>query len=210
MSQDQTGSAAAIILSGTGTDGTRGIQEIKAHNGLVLAQSADSATYDGMPQSAVNTGLVDTVLAPEKMPATLVRYFSHPGARLAAEPTTITTDKQQEWLHKIFAILRTRVGHDFSAYKTNTLLRRISRRLALHQIETPELYLNYMRQHPGEAEALFKELLIGVTSFFRDGESFQTLKARILPALFQSKPQDATFRVWVPGCSTGEMASSSE
>ena len=111
---------------------------------------------------------------------------------------------RKEWLDKVFAILRTRVGHDFSGYKTNTLVRRISRRMGLNQIETYDKYVRYLRENPGEADQLFRELLIGVTHFFRDAESFGALKTSVLPELIKDLPEDATIRAWVPGCSTGE------
>jgi two-component system CheB/CheR fusion protein len=208
LAQEQGSDAAAIILSGTGTDGTLGVREIKANDGLVLVQSEDSAGYDGMPRSAISTGLVDMVLPPEEMPQKLIQYFTHSKASLAWKPTVAATvaakSDQQEWLHKIFAILRTHTGHDFSVYKVNTMLRRISRRMGLHQIDGHETYVRYLRENPGEVEALFRELLIGVTNFFRDRESFDVLKTDILPGLFEPMPEDATFRAWIPGCSTGE------
>jgi len=209
LAQDQRSNAAAIILSGTGTDGTLGVKEIKANDGLVLVQSEDSAGYDGMPISAISTGLVDMVLTPEEMPKKLIHYFTHSkksfGLRPASPPHFDTTSEdQQNWLNKIFAILRTQISHDFSAYKVNTLLRRISRRMGLHQIENHEKYVRYLRENPREVEALFRELLIGVTNFFRDTESFEVIKSNILPELFAQIPEDATFRAWIPGCSTGE------
>ncbi len=209
LAQDQGSNAAAIILSGTGTDGTLGVKEIKANNGLILVQSEESASYDGMPRSAISTGLVDMVLTPEEMPKKLIHYFTHykksRGLRpsITLPPATVA-ENQQNWLNKIFAILRTQIGHDFSAYKVNTLHRRISRRMGLHQIENHEKYVRYLRENPGEVEVLFRELLIGVTNFFRDTESFEVIKKNIIPELFDQMPEDATFRVWIPGCSTGE------
>ncbi len=208
LAQDQGNKAAAIILSGTGTDGTLGIKEIKGCDGLVLVQTEKSAGYDGMPRSAISTGLVDIVIPPEEMPEKLIHYFSHPatnaGAATTTTTTTTTTDEQQEWLDKIFAILRTHIGHDFSVYKTNTILRRIGRRMGLNHIDSHKTYVRYLRENPNEIEVLFRELLIGVTNFFRDADSFNILKTKILPALFESFQEDATFRAWIPGCSTGE------
>jgi two-component system CheB/CheR fusion protein len=204
LSQDQGNKAAAIILSGTGTDGTLGIKEIKGSEGLVLVQNEESAGYDGMPRSAISTGLVDIVLPPEEMPKKLIDYFSHPATNASAATTTTTTDEQQEWLNKIFAILRTHIGHDFSVYKTNTILRRIGRRMGLNHIDSHKTYVRYLRENPSEIESLFRELLIGVTNFFRDADSFNVLKTNILPELFETLKEDATFRAWIPGCSTGE------
>lgn len=203
LAQDQGSSAAAIILSGTGTDGTLGVKEIKANDGLVLVQDEESAGYDGMPRSAVSTGLVDMVLPPEEMPAKLIQYFKYSKTVIVQKLATAAND-QREWLNKIFTILRAQVGHDFSAYKVNTILRRIGRRMGLNHIDSHEMYVRYLRENPVEVEALFRELLIGVTSFFRDIESFEVLKTSILPQLLEGMKQDATFRAWVPGCSTGE------
>jgi two-component system CheB/CheR fusion protein len=202
LAQDQGGSAVSIILSGTGTDGTLGVKEVKANDGLVLVQDAASAEYDGMPRSAICTGLVDMVLPPKEMPQKLEHYFSRynniEGKKGAA------ANHQQEWLNKIFVILRSRVGHDFSAYKINTILRRINRRMGLNHIENHETYVRYLLENPAEVEALFRELLIGVTSFFRDADSFNILKKDIIPKVFEQMAPNAIFRAWVPGCSTGE------
>jgi two-component system CheB/CheR fusion protein len=206
LGQDKGKHAASIILSGTGTDGTLGIKEIKINDGLVLVQSEESADYDGMPRSAIKTGLVDMVLPPEEMPSKLIDYFSHPQIKTdkATTTTTTTTELQQKWLNKIFAILRTQIGHDFSLYKTNTILRRIARRMGLHRIDKHEIYVRYLRENPNEIDALFRELLIGVTNFFRDAESFDILKSAVIPELFDQIENGSTFRAWIPGCSTGE------
>jgi len=201
---DQGSDAAGIILSGTGSDGTLGVREIKSNDGIVLAQSLDSAEYDGMPNSVINAGLADLVLPPEKMPAKLVQYFRHRIAFSGLEVAKAVNQDQQVWLSKIFALLRTQVGHDFSGYKVNTILRRISRRMGLNQIDNHENYIRLLRETPGEVDALFRELLIGVTSFFRDAESFDALKSEFLPDMFARLPDGATFRAWIPGCSTGE------
>jgi two-component system CheB/CheR fusion protein len=203
LAQDQGRNAAGIVLSGTGTDGTLGVKAIKGSDGLVLVQSEETAGYDGMPRSAVSTGLVDLVLAPGAMPARLVQYFSHHESAYDMGATA-TKNEQQSWLNKIFATLRTRIGHDFSLYKPNTILRRISRRMGLNQIDNHENYVRFLRENSAEVEALFRDLLIGVTQFFRDADSFEVLKTKILPTCLASMPEGATFRAWVPGCSTGE------
>ncbi|MDQ1271225.1 MAG: two-component system, chemotaxis family, CheB/CheR fusion protein [Thermodesulfobacteriota bacterium] len=203
LAQDQGENAAAIVLSGMGTDGTLGIKEIKVHNGLVFVQSEDSAGYDGMPRSAINTGIVDMIMAPADMPEKLIRYFSHAARQSQDIPAQLPV-KEDGWIHKIYAILRSHVGHDFSSYKRNTILRCISRRMNLNHISSHEDYMRYLRENPDETDALFRELLIGVTSFFRDPESFNVLKTEVLPDLLETLMPDATFRAWIPGCSTGE------
>ncbi|WP_372683176.1 chemotaxis protein CheB [Desulfosarcina sp.] len=203
LAQDQGRNAAAIILSGTGTDGTLGVKAIKANDGLILVQNDETAGYDGMPRSAISTGLVDLVLPPEAMPERLVQYFAHHEIALDSG-TAATKTEQQGWLNKIFAILRTRVGHDFSDYKPSTILRRISRRMGLNQIESHEHYVRFLRENTVETEALFRDLLIGVTQFFRDAESFEVLKTDILPDHLKRLGEGAVFRAWVPGCATGE------
>jgi two-component system CheB/CheR fusion protein len=202
LGQDQGSNSAGIILSGTGTDGSLGIEEIKVNEGLVLAQSEDSSNYFGMPKNAIDTGLVDLVLPPEKMPQMLKEYFSHSQAM----DTAIDSDKQHNWLNKICAILRTQVGHDFSSYKVTTIFRRIGRRMGLHHIERQDIYLNFLRNNPNEINALFRDFLIGVTSFFRDNASFEVLKKNVLPELFETIENNTTFRAWIPACSTGEEA----
>ena len=199
---DRGSKSAGVILSGTGSDGTLGVKEIKARDGLVLAQSLESAGYDGMPGSAAGTGIVDLVLPPEEMPNVLIQYFSRMGDKKAMEPEKVSN--QQDWLNKIFAILRTRVGHDFSCYKSSTILRRIDRRMGLNHISSHEAYVRFMRENSAEVDALFREFLIGVTTFFREEESFEALKKNILPDCFNKLSKEETFRVWVPGCSTGE------
>jgi two-component system CheB/CheR fusion protein len=202
LALDKTEHAAAVILSGTGSDGTQGLREIKAHNGLALVQSEASAAYDGMPRSAIATGLADLILSPEQMPEKLQQVLIR--HRRAAAEVRKQRDEPGEWLPKVFNILRARLGHDFSAYKTNTLCRRISRRMSLNQIESYETYVRYLRENPDEVDALFRELLIGVTAFFRDTEVFEALKDHGLPALIERLPQNETLRAWVPGCSSGE------
>ncbi len=202
LAHDRGVNAAAVILSGTGTDGTLGAKEIKARGGWVLVQSENSAGYGGMPRSAANSGVADVILAPEEMPQRLSSYFTHPDRALSQQPAA--TGDQLDWLNKIFSLLRTQIGHDFSLYKKNTLLRRINRRMELNQIAQHGQYVRYLRENPAELQALFRELLIGVTHFFRDAASFHALKTNVLPELLGHVKADATFRAWIPGCSTGE------
>ena len=205
LALDQGNKAIGIILSGTGTDGTLGVKSIKAEAGLVIVQDRKSAKFEGMPASAGATGLVDHILPPEKMPEQLLQYIKY-SRKISKSDTRYEDDSSVQALKKIFAILRSGVGHDFSLYKKNTILRRIERRMYVHRINSMDEYINYLRESDREVFILFKELLIGVTNFFRDAEAFQVLKENYLPNLLKNKPDDYTFRIWVPGCSSGEEA----
>ena len=203
LAEDQRERAVCIVLSGTGTDGTLGLRAIKGASGMAMVQQPLSAKYAGMPSSAIATGLVDYVLPPEAMPFQLVAYVKGPylqGAAVAAETPMITAEPMQ----KIFVLLRSRTGHDFSSYKSSTLRRRIERRMNVHQITAPNVYVRYLQENPHEIDSLFKELLISVTNFFRDPEAWETLGGEPLNALLKSRPDHHTIRVWVPGCATGE------
>ncbi|MBN1590478.1 MAG: PAS domain-containing protein [Pirellulales bacterium] len=205
LAQDQQQNAVCIVLSGTGCDGTLGVQAIKGEMGMVMVQDEESAKYAGMPHSAISTGLADYVLPPAKMPSQLIQYTSHAmhkgTARLMDGEAMVPGA-----LQKIFVILRSRTGHDFSLYKKNTLCRRIERRMNVHQIDDISDYVRYVQQSEHEADILFKELLIGVTNFFRDPEAFEVLKTDVLPKLLADKPDGYTVRVWVIGCASGEEA----
>ncbi|MFA6029687.1 MAG: chemotaxis protein CheB [Elusimicrobiota bacterium] len=205
LAQDQRERAICIVLSGTGSDGALGVREVKGEGGMVMAQKPESTEYDGMPRSAIGTGMVDFVLPPAEMPDYLIRYVAHAfgGPRRPAPPAAA---KAEDMLSKVFALLRVQTGHDFSKYKPNTIARRAERRMALQQIATLEDYVRYLRQTPAEVDALFRDLLIGVTKFFRDPEAFKTLEEQAVPRLFAGKAAGSTVRVWVPGCSTGEEA----
>ncbi|MFT4579577.1 MAG: two-component system CheB/CheR fusion protein [Nitrospinales bacterium] len=203
LAQDQKNKAICIILSGTGTDGTIGLRAIKGDSGMAMVQKESSAKFSGMPESAIATGLVDYILSPDKIPGRLIKYVRGPFLSPAA---AIQRGKPQleEVMQKIFLQLRNRTGHDFSGYKSNTTRRRIERRMNLHHINSPKKYLIYMQENLQEADALFKELLIGVTTFFRDTDAFKHLKGKIFPNLLKSKPKEAPLRVWVPACASGE------
>jgi two-component system CheB/CheR fusion protein len=205
LAQDQRERAICIVLSGTGSDGTLGVRAVKGEGGMVMAQNPDSTAYDGMPRSAIATGLVDYVLPPAEMPAQLIAYVAHAFGK-RPRPVSAPAPEAGDTLKKICAVLRAQTGHDFSQYKENTLVRRVERRMALHQIERMDGYVRYVQQNPAEIEALFRDLLIGVTSFFRDPEAFAALQAQAIPRLFAGKPAGGTVRVWVCGCSTGEEA----
>lgn len=205
LAQDQHERAICIVLSGTGSDGALGLREVKGEGGLAIVQNPESTEHDGMPRSAIATGLVDYVLPPAEMPAQLIAYVQHAFGK-AFRPSTPQPDRTANSLKNIFILLRTHSGHDFSHYKQNTIIRRIERRLAVHQIEHLEAYVSYLQQTPAEAVALFHDLLIGVTNFFRDPEAFAVLETRVIPHLFDRKPTGSAIRVWVPGCSTAEEA----
>lgn len=205
LARDQHERSIAIVLTGTGSDGTQGVRAIANEGGMVMAQNPDSAEHDSMPRSAIATGLVSYELTPADMPAQLIDYVAHAfGNPLRA--TSAPTPKTENALKKIFVLLRTQTGHDFSQYKPSTIHRRIERRMVTHRIEAIDSYVKYLQQTPSEVEALFHDLLIGVTNFFRDPEAFQALAVQIIPKLFTDKPTGAAIRVWSTGCSTGEEA----
>ena len=205
LAQDQRERAICIVLSGTGSDGTQGARAIKGEGGMVMTQNPDSTEYDGMPRSVIATGLVDYELLPAEMPAQLIAYVAQAFGNLP-RAASVPVPKTESALKKIFILLRTQTGHDFSQYKPSTIHRRIERRMSVHQIETLDAYVKYVQQTPAEVEALFRDLLIGVTNFFRDPEVFKALDEQAIPKLFAGKPTGAAIRVWSPGCSTGEEA----
>ncbi|MCK9372971.1 MAG: PAS domain-containing protein [Sulfuricurvum sp.] len=205
LAQDLHERSIGIILSGTGSDGTQGISAIKEEGGMVMAQTPETTEYDGMPLSAIATGLVDSILSPSEMANQLIVYTvntfgNHEGYQTGSQP------KFHNMMDKIFILLRSQTGHDFSQYKPSTIGRRIERRLAIHQIESIDEYVKYLQQTPLEVEALFHDLLIGVTNFFRDPEAFVVLQEVILPKLFALKAEREVLRIWCVGCSTGEEA----
>ncbi len=205
LAEDQHERAICIVLSGTGTDGTLGIKAIKGEGGMAMVQSPESASYDGMPCSAIATGLVDYVLPPDKMPEKLISFAQHAFDR-RLRPVIDLVPTITDSFEKVFILLRSRTGHDFSQYKKNTILRRIQRRMAVTQIDSEEDYIRYLQSNAVEVETLFRELLIGVTNFFRDPKAFETLKEKVIPQLFEGKPSGGSVRLWVPACSTGEEA----
>ena len=205
LAQDQRERGICIVLSGTGSDGTLGVRAIKGEGGMVMAQNPASTEYDGMPRSAIATGMVDYELPPAEMPAQLIAYVAHAFGK-PTRPATDPAPKTENALNKIFIVLRAQTGHDFSLYKLSTINRRIERRMAVHQIDSLDEYVQYLQQTPAEAEALFRDLLIGVTSFFRDPEAFQAIEEQIIPKLFAGVPRGGQVRAWCAGCSTGEEA----
>lgn len=204
LAEDQNERASAIILSGSGSDGSLGVKSIKEHGGMVMAQSPESAEFDAMPRSAAQTGMTDFILPPAEMPRHLVRYLERSIDGLDAENLAEAIPEND--LEKAFFILRTVTGHDFLHYKRNTMLRRIKRRMDLHQMDSLTEYVLYLAANPKETRELFRDLLIGVTNFFRDPEAFEALKNMIMAGI-EKKPQAGTsLRAWVPGCSSGEEA----
>ncbi|PKN40853.1 MAG: chemotaxis protein CheR [Deltaproteobacteria bacterium HGW-Deltaproteobacteria-18] len=206
LALDMRSRAIGIVLSGTGSDGSHGLRTIKAEGGMVIAQLPESTEFDGMPACAIATGLVDFVLTPDRMAEQILSYSARtclmPGARLAD-----TVGDAEGLLQQIYVLLRSSTGHDFSGYKPSTVWRRIERRMAVTHMETVDAYVQYMQKTHGEADALFRDLLIGVTNFFRDPEAFRALEEQAIPQIFAGKPQAGrTIRVWVCGCSTGEEA----
>jgi two-component system CheB/CheR fusion protein len=193
--------AICVILSGTGADGSLGLKAVKEQGGLVIAQDPTEAAYDGMPRSAIMTGTVDLVLPVANIPAALVRY-----AATRARNGSVAPDRAQDWLPQIIDLLRTKTAHDFALYKAGTLERRIGRRMAMAAIEADdtERYLEVLKNDPKELDLLAKDLLIHVTSFFRDPKVFDLLEEKIVPDLVRSHSTDQPLRVWIAGCSTGE------
>ena len=204
LADDQQERAICIILSGTGSDGTLGARAIKGSGGLVIAQKPETTEYDGMPQSIISNGLADYILAPEEIPAMLITYTSHSInlKPIAESPQSIYVD----YLNKIFVLIRTRTGHDFSHYKPITILRRLERRMTINQIDSLANYFMYLQNNAAEVDLLFHDFLIGVTSFFRDIAVFEAVQEKAIPLLFGNKPAGSTLRVWIPACSTGEEA----
>jgi two-component system CheB/CheR fusion protein len=206
MAKDVGERAVCIICSGLGTDGIIGLKMVMENFGMVMVQDPATALFDAMPRAAIATEFVDFVLPPELMPAQLLDYVERPlEVRPARDPEAETPSRPAHALQKIFLLIRTQTGHDFSFYKRNTVFRRIERRMNSHQIKEFTSYVRYLQENPAEVEQLFHELLIGVTKFFRDAEAFASLKEYLRP-IVAAKETDGTIRVWAPGCSTGEEA----
>jgi two-component system CheB/CheR fusion protein len=200
LAVDQGANAACIVLSGTGGDGAEGLRAVKEAGGLTLVQEPETAKYDGMPRSAVATGLVDKVLGVAEMPGTINDYFNR---TLAGAPTL---PEDSDFLLKVCEDVRHRLGHDFSQYKRSTMLRRIHRRMQVVGAATAEAYLDSLRTDAAEADLLFRDLLINVTSFFRDADAFDLLRREVIPNILKGKGAGDIVRIWTPGCSSGEEA----
>ena len=203
LAEDCQEASIGVLLSGMGSDGTLGVRAIKEKAGLVLVQDPASAKFDSMPRSAIDAGTVDLVAPAAELPGKIVAYLRH--SHLAhGEPALTATD--QSSLEKILILLRTRSGKDFSPYKKQTVYRRIERRMGIHQIDRIVSYAHFLQENPQELDLLSKELLIGVTKFFRDPEDWELLRDRTVPSLLSGLAAGGQLRAWSAGCSTGEEA----
>ncbi|WP_247713252.1 chemotaxis protein CheB [Qipengyuania polymorpha] len=203
LAQDRETLSACVILSGTGADGSRGLRAIKEHGGLCVAQEPGSASYDGMPSSAIATGLVDIVAPPREIIEALNNFFDRSGG---AESMVDEASEVTDHIDDLCEVLRNVVGHDFSRYKRSTLTRRIARRMQLLGIDEAGDYLDRLKGDEDECNALFRDLLINVTRFFRDPQLFESMTALVIDPLVKDARDDEELRVWVPGCSSGEEA----
>lgn len=191
--------SVAIVLSGTGSDGSRGIRDVHEAGGLIVVQSEETAKFDGMPKSAIETGIADAVRAPDQIVDVLLQHIEHPAA-------VQTVEVETSGMTSVFKLLREAYGIDFSCYKPSTVQRRTEHRLQLSRMDDLEEYLQRLREDRDELDALYRDLLIGVTSFFRDRDAFQSLENEVLPALLEKIPAGSEFRIWSAGCATGEEA----
>ena len=193
----------AIVLSGTGSDGSRGIRGVHEAGGLVISQSIDSAKFDGMPKSAEKTGVVDLVIEPEAIAGTLIRYAEFPvtdKTQLLDKPVVVDEDS----MNRLLRLLREECGIDFAFYRSATVMRRIERRVLLSQSVDFDDYVELLAQDREELNSLYKDLLIGVTQFFRDPAAYERLQSDVLPEILQGLQPGSQFRAWVAGCATGE------
>jgi two-component system, chemotaxis family, CheB/CheR fusion protein len=203
LAEDQKELAVGIILSGMGSDGSSGVRSIKENNGIVLVQEPETARFDSMPKNAIDSVVVDFVAPPEKLPLELLSILNHtPLAKSKLSPEVI--DKNA--LEKVIFLLKTHTGNDFSLYKKNTIFRRIERRMGIHKIDEIFSYVHFLQENPKEVNFLFKELMIGVTNFFRDPLVWEKLKEKVIPALIDQMKPNIKLRAWITGCSTGEEA----
>jgi two-component system CheB/CheR fusion protein len=205
LAEEQREGAIGVLLSGTGSDGTSGVREIKAAGGMVIVQAPETTAWDGMLRSAIATGVVDHILPVEKMPAVLTRYVKHWYVNGDGAPRPMA-EKGPDHLKTIVGILRARARYDFSCYKPGTLLRRIQRRMGLSHIQEMGDYVEYLRHNHGEVTALFKDMLISVTSFFREPKAWEGLERQVIEPLVSPRSKGMSVRAWVPGCATGEEA----
>jgi PAS domain S-box-containing protein len=207
LAEERNSRSIGVVLSGTASDGTRGLAAIKAEGGITFAQDEKSAKYPGMPYSAVASGCVDFILPPDKIARELVRISGHPylGSKSGTGRAPVAKPRRSEdTVERVLALLRREGGINFSLYKPGTVQRRTLRRMAIHRIDHVRDYAKFLEKHPKEIEALSQDLLIPVTSFFRDLEAFESLKSKVLPAILRSKSGKESIRIWAPGCSTGE------
>jgi two-component system CheB/CheR fusion protein len=203
LAEDHGAKSIGVVLSGTGSDGTAGLRAIKAAGGVTIAQDEKSAGFNGMPGSAVAAGCVDFILSPHEIAGELGRIGAHPYIQAVTQPDRALTATAEE-LNKVYILLRSVTGADFTYYKDTTIQRRIARRMLLHRIETMENYLRYLQSHSEEVKALFQDILINVTSFFREPQSFDLLKEKVFPSFLKDGKREEPIRIWTAGCSTGE------
>jgi len=204
LADDRNEKSIGVILSGMGSDGTLGLRAIKEKAGAVFVQAPASAKFDSMPRMAIEAGLADVIAPVEQLPGKIIDFLKH--MPLIARPSPETGEKNEGDLEKVLILLRAQTGHDFSLYKRSTIARRIERRMGLHQLTKMTDYVRYLRENLQESNLLFKELLIGVTSFFRDPGVWEQLKGKIIPQVLAARSQGGTLRAWIAGCSTGEEA----
>lgn len=203
LARDKGRRAIAIILSGTGSDGTRGVDAIKKAGGMVLVQAPETARFDGMPNSAINGGSVDFVLSPAQMPAEIINYTN---VDILSGNGHKVPETQEELLQEIVHLVKLNTGNDFQAYKPATIMRRMEKRMSRLQLNTLEEYLSYLTENPEESNALYKNFLIGVTRFFRDKEAYRIISTKVLPEILKGKQSGELLKIWVNACSTGEEA----
>lgn len=204
LADDQQDSSIGVILSGMGTDGTSGLGAIKEKGGAVFVQEPSSAKFDSMPRNAIEAGLADVVSTVETLPSKIVSYIEH--KPLADKAGQDHAHIHINYFNNIMILLRSHTGHDFSSYKKSTVRRRIERRMDIHKLDKIDTYYSFLQENPQELELLFKEFLIGVTSFFREPMEWELVKNKVIPALLAERAPNDTLRVWVSGCSTGEEA----
>jgi two-component system, chemotaxis family, CheB/CheR fusion protein len=204
LAEEQGNRAIGVILSGSGTDGTLGMAEIQAQGGVTFAQDEATAKYDGMPRSVVAAGCVDYVLPPKGIASELARIARHPYVSQEVDTVAPAVPIETAGLNSVFQLLRRATGVDFSHYRQTTILRRIQRRMVVHKVDKLEEYVKYIQTNPAEIKALYQDLLINVTSFFRNPKVFEALKAEIFPEILRHRGPETPIRVWTPGCASGE------
>jgi two-component system CheB/CheR fusion protein len=206
LADDRQQGSIGVILSGMGSDGTQGLRAIRQAAGACFVQMPATAQFDSMPRSAIDAGVADVVAPADELPDRILAYVGRIQLGAQADNRADLVQQEAGFLDKVIVLLRSQTGHDFSQYKKSTISRRIERRMGLHQLARIGDYLRYLRENPQESELLFNELLIGVTSFFRDAPVWEQLKTEVIPALLASHPDGAVLRAWTPGCATGEEA----
>ena len=206
LAESKNSRAISVILSGTGANGSSGIKRVKEHGGIVVVQDPNEAEYDDMPRNSIATGLADYILPAAEMPGKIISYRDNLAkVEISVEPESRPAEDDQA-LREIFTHLRVRTGHDFTNYKRASVLRRIERRINVHELKNLTEYSKFLRENPTETQSLLKDLLISVTNFFRDKPAFEKLEDEIIPRIFEGKKATDSIRIWVAGCATGEEA----